>query len=537
MICLGLAFSLIALAGPAGPGEDAVGSVSFPNSGAAAAQPDFLRGMAQLHNFEYEDSAGAFRRAEQIDPGFAMAYWGEAMTKNHPIWMQQDRQAALAILERLAATAQARLAKAPTAREKAYLRALDILYGEGEKPERDRRYCEAMRELAERFPEDPDAAAFYALSLLGTAHGGRDIPVYMKTAGILEPLFCRYPQHPGIAHYLIHSCDDPAHAPLALAAARAYSQIAPGAGHAQHMCSHIFLALGMWDDVVRANEKAIAVVDRGRREKGMPDAACGHYPLWLEYGYLQQGRVREADRILSACRAQWGATASDPKIARHLDPDRSPAGSWAQMWAFRALDGRGSAPAGPAGDAGLAKFPSALLTFEFARGIEAAGRGDLGQARAASSGFDAARKEMDPELRQEGIAMDATRVEILRLELDAAIARAEARGEDAVSLARKAALLEEALPVPFGPPFVEKPADELLGEILLGAARSEDAVKAYEASLARAPRRAASLLGLARAASAAGQKEKARRAYGELQRIWEGADQIPAEVVRGASGA
>src|SRR5258708_5524860 len=176
--------------------------------------------------------------------------------------MEQDLEAARAVLNRLAPTAEERSAKAPTPREKAYMGSLELLYGRGEKAERDRAYSEAMGALSEKFPDDPDAAAFYALSLLGTAHEGRDIPTYMKAAGILEPLFYRYPQHPGIAHYLIHACDDPVHASLALPAARAYSKIAPDAGHAQHMCSHIFLALGMWDDVVRANETAISVVNR-----------------------------------------------------------------------------------------------------------------------------------------------------------------------------------------------------------------------------------------------------------------------------------
>ena len=183
----------------------AVGSVSFANSGAAAAQADFLTGVAQLHNFQYPQAAAAFQRAQALDPDFAMAYWGEAMTHNHAVWMQQDPRAARAVMEKLAATPEARAAKAPTPREKAYLRAVEILYGEGDKYDRDRRYALAMERLHADYPDDVDASCFYALALLGTSHAGRDVPTYMKAAALMEEAFEGNPQHPGAAHYLIHS--------------------------------------------------------------------------------------------------------------------------------------------------------------------------------------------------------------------------------------------------------------------------------------------------------------------------------------------
>src|SRR5580765_3458748 len=267
-----------------------LGSVSFDNSGAPAAQESFLAGLAQLHNFEYAAAADLFRRAQQIDPGFAMAYWGEAMTYNHPVWMEQDRGAARKALARMAPTREARVARAKTPREQTYLRAVEILYGDADKQACDLAYADAMAELHRAYPDDPDAAAFYALALLGTAHEGRDFTIYMRAASIVEPVFRDHPNHPGAAHYLIHSYDDPVHAPLGLRAARAYSRIAPSAGHAQHMTSHIFVALGMWDDVVTANEAAVQVVNAGRAEHGHEPGTCGHYNFWLEYGYLQQGR-------------------------------------------------------------------------------------------------------------------------------------------------------------------------------------------------------------------------------------------------------
>ncbi|HEY1416105.1 MAG TPA: hypothetical protein VGF42_09515 [Caulobacteraceae bacterium] len=158
------------------------GDVSFANSGAAAAQTAFLSGLALLHDFEYERAAEAFRRAEAADPGFAMAYWGEAMTFNHPVWFEQDLVAGRAALAKLGPTPQARAAKAPTQRERDYLAGVEILYGEGTKEARDFRYADAMAALHGAYPDDVDATALYALSLLGTCHEGRDFATYMKSA-------------------------------------------------------------------------------------------------------------------------------------------------------------------------------------------------------------------------------------------------------------------------------------------------------------------------------------------------------------------
>src|ERR1700704_5912252 len=297
-----------------------VGEVAFANSGAPAAQVDFLRGLAQLHNFEYDDAAEHFRKAEQLDPDFAMAFWGEAMTENHPVWHEQDLVTARQIFARLGATSEARLAKAPTHREKLYLHSVEILYGDGTKEERDQKYELAMADLHQRFPNDVDGASFYALAILGSAEQGRDFGTYMRAAAVLEEIFPEHPRHPGVVHYLIHCYDDPIHAPLGLRAARIYSKVAPEAAHAQHMTSHIFLSLGMWDDVVKANETAMAVVNRERQKVGKEPSWCGHINEWLEYGYLQQGRIEDARRILDGCRQtaeKAAAAASDPKSPAH----------------------------------------------------------------------------------------------------------------------------------------------------------------------------------------------------------------------------
>src|SRR5947208_4529852 len=281
-------------AGPASAQAPRLGTIDFPTSGAPAARAPFIRGVLLLHSFEYGDAARAFREAQRLDSGFALAYWGEAMTYTHPVWNEQDGNAARAALQRLAATRDARRAKAPTRREQAYLDAVEILYGDGSKAVRDTAYSLAMGRLVARFPADREAKVFYALSLLGLNQGVRDVPTYLRAAAIVDTVFRENPNHPGAAHLLIHSYDDPIHAPLALSAARAVSKIAPDAAHAQHMTTHLFLALGMWDEVVSQNELA----------SGRDHAAWTphHYTQWLGYGYLQQGRYAEALRHLERMR-------------------------------------------------------------------------------------------------------------------------------------------------------------------------------------------------------------------------------------------
>src|SRR5207248_6772689 len=209
-----VAVILLLLCPTAGVAQQGYGEVAFNNSGPAAAQSDFLLGLAQLHNFEYDDAAEHFRKGQQIAPNFAIVFWGEAMTKNHALWHEEDVAAARAILNRLGLSPAARLAKATTVREKIYLQSVEVLFSDGTKDERDRRYESVLAELHRKFPEDVDAAAFYALAILGTAEHGRDFATYMRAAAVLEEVFPQHPRHPGVVHDLIHCYDDSIHAPL-----------------------------------------------------------------------------------------------------------------------------------------------------------------------------------------------------------------------------------------------------------------------------------------------------------------------------------
>ena len=505
----------IFLLAPAAGTAQQLGSVHFPTSGTPEAQPHFEAGLLLLHSFEYEDAAARFRRAREIDPDFAMAYWGEAQTHNHPIWMRQNRDAALAVLERYAPASRERLAKVPTPRERDWIETVEILYGEGTKKTRDFRYRDAMRRLADKYPDDHEATALYALSLLGTAHDGRDFAIYMKAAAAAQRVFEENPNHPGAAHYIIHAFDDPIHAPLGLPAARVYSRIAPDASHAQHMTSHIFVAMGLWEEVVAANARARDMQDAGLARKGRRPNRCGHYTSWLHYGYLQLGRLKEAAAGMAACQERVGDA-----------PSRSEAAYFVRMRARAVIDAADWTRAG-ALSADLAAFPGLEFSHDFVDAFAAVRTGDLERARRLRSRHGDAGDQSDP------------RRGILLLELDGLLALAAGDREGGVALLEEAARQEEGLPYEFGPPATLMPPHELLATELAALGRHEEARRAWEEQLARTPKRTQALLGLARAAMALGDEVAAREAYAALAETWAGADDEVSGLgeARGGGGA
>jgi tetratricopeptide (TPR) repeat protein len=486
-----------------------VGEVAFVNSGSSAAQPEFLRGLAQLHNFEYPDAALHFRRAEEIDPTFAMAYWGEAMTKNHGIWHEQDLPAAREVLSRLGATAEERQAKALTEREKQYLATIEILYSDGTKDERDQKYETAMARLHQKYPDDVEATAFYALAILSSAEEGRDFATYMRAAAVLEEVFPQHPRHPGVVHYLIHCYDDPIHAPLGLRPARIYAQIAPDAGHAQHMTSHIFLALGMWDEVVKANETAIAVVNQQRAAAGKTPHYCGHYPYWLEYGYMQQGRVSDSRRVLESCReeAQRQATEVAAKPGATRDPDTSSIGSYAAMRANFLIDSELWQD-----DVAQSTFPArhdpwTQLTFDYADALVAWKTSHLTAAHEAFARMETEAKQANAWLDARKVDEPAERSRSLMLVEQMRALLSSQNPQDTISALQSVAARENALPLEFGPPDIYKPTEEILGESYLQLNRPAEAKKAFELDLARAPGRRLGLRGLAEAEKQQGSRQ------------------------------
>jgi tetratricopeptide (TPR) repeat protein len=543
-----------------------LGTIDFPTSGSPAAQTHFVKGVLLMHSFEYEDAREAFVEAQQADPAFAMAYWGEAMTFNHPVWQRTSPDLARAALNKLGATADARRAKAPTEKEKDWLSAIERLYGPGEKPARDLAYADAMKRMHEKYPNDDEVKSFYALAILGTSHGGRDVAIYMRAAALVEQVYAKNPQHPGAAHYLIHTYDDPVHAPLGMRFADAYSKIAPAASHALHMPSHIYFAMGLWDEASAINERSVKAADVRRGEKKLDvDARGFHALLWLVYSYAQQGRYEDARGILAQLDAaakesgsertrshlalaraawlietrKWG-DAKAPVISKGLPKDAAiselfaigfaairsgnrPMGAAAlqQMAQLMETTPVNLAPVKPA--AGAKPLPPGIKPIAPAPGpvaVPAPGtqpvapgtRHEAHQATAAT-GLPAAGASADPRVAQ-----------VMAQQLEALLLFSEGRREEALVLARQAAVVEAGLPFEFGPPVPVKPVNEQVGEMLMDLRRPKEAIEAFELSLKRNPRRALSLLGLARAARAAKDTATADRVYAELREIWKKAD-------------
>ncbi len=336
----------------------------------------------------------------------------------------------------------------------------------------------------------------------------------MRAAGLAEEVFRDNPRHPGAAHYLIHSYDDPVHAPLGVRAARAYSDIAPAASHAQHMISHIFVALGMWDEVVRANEMAVRVADERRERKGLPVDARNYHALhWLAYGYLQQGRLDDARRLLEE---MWENTEeSGSRRARYhlammrtdylVNADPSDDGIFGITVDVTDLD---------VGTAGAHHFANGWTAL--ARGDREAAERELTELRA--------RLEVMVSTDESAYAPSEQAARVLALELEALLKREAGDHEAAITRLTEATALEEAMPYEYGPPPVVKPSHELLGETLLELGRNDEARRAFEGALDRGPRRTASLLGLARTAERLGDTLTARETYALLNQIWSAAD-------------
>lgn len=548
--------------------DQELGTIDFPTSGSPAAQPHFIKGVLLMHSFEYDDAREAFVAAQNADPAFAMAYWGEAMTYNHPVWQRTSPDLARAALAKLAPTAEARRAVAPTEKEQGWIGAVERLYGAGEKLARDLSYADAMKTMHERYPNDDEVKSFYALAILGTSHGGRDVSIYMRAAALVEQVYSKNPQHPGAAHYLIHAYDDPVHAPLGLRYADAYSKIAPDASHALHMPSHIYVAMGMWHESGSINERSVKAADARREARKLEvDQRGFHALLWLVYSYTQQGRYEDARGVLAQIEVaakesgsertrshlalaraawlietrKWGeakapvpstdlakGTAIADLFAIGFAAVRSgnragAANAMAQMAAVMAETPVNGAPvrSTPGGTAKpgirpIAPGPRAVPgPGPQAPGTEAPHQ----HAPQAATGLPTAGGGADPRIPQ-----------VMAQQLEAAILFSEGRREEALVLARQAAVVEAGLAFEFGPPVPVKPVNEQVGEMLMDLRRPREAMEAFELSLKRTPGRALSLLGLARAAAAARDAATAQRAYRELREVWRKADKTLPEL-------
>ncbi len=507
-----------------------LGDISFPTTTKSdQAQKAFIEGMLLLHLFEYPFAQEKFQRAQQLDPGFSMAYWGEAMTYNHPIWDEQKQDVALATLGRLGNSPEARQSSTSSQKEKDYLAALDLLYGDGPKTDRDRAYMQHMQQMAANYPDDHEVQLFYALSIFGASAGVRDVPAYMRSTAISQGVFYANRDHPGAAHYLIHGVDDPIHAPLGLEAARALAVMAPDAGHSQHMTSHIFTAVGMWDDVISANKSAVLVQNKMRVSRDQPARHWGHYNFWLLYGLLQQGRHDEAATLLRAAYKEAIDSGAVPKDPLELDADRSQIGSLVQMWARYMVETHGKDREMATWTFNMGGAFDPMLTYHYVQAFDAAHWATPEAAGKHLHDFQA----LKTQLREAILAMERQaptdlvyldRLSVMDLEIQATIALAEAKNDKALEYAREASRLEGEMPFAFGPPFVDLPSAELLGGILLQLGHYDEAVEAFNTQGERTRLKVLPMLGLARAEEARGNKAVAAHTREMLNSIWVKAD-------------
>ena len=461
----------------------ALGTVEFPVSCSARAQESFTRGVALLHSFTYEESAEAFRDAAAKDAGCAMAHWGLAMTEYHQMW---PPYAGPAELKRGSAEIEAaRALKPPTGREKNYVAALGVFYDGWEQrghAVRAEAYRNAMQCLHERNPKDQEAAVFYALALIATASPeDKTYANQREAAALLEPVFAANADHPGVPHYLIHAYDNPVLAAQGVAAARAYSKIAPDLSHALHMPSHIFTRLGMWEESISSNIAAAAAARR-HRDRGEEL----HAQDYLTYAYLQLGRNGEAE-----------------KIRDHLPPapvNANPTSLFKFNYAKAAIRARCALEQqhweeaeNLAPEAGVQAQVAAISHWAAALG--AAHTGNLAAARRQTEEV----RRLSAELTEKGDSYWAQQTAILGEEAGGWLALADHRTYDALRLLRMAAEHEDATEKHSVTPGAIRPARELLGDLLMEMHQPKEALAAYEKVLGLAPGRRNAMQGAAEA--------------------------------------
>jgi tetratricopeptide (TPR) repeat protein len=489
-----------------------LGTVDFPTSCRPEVAGTFTRSVALLHSMGYGEARRGFESVAEKDPACGMAHWGIAMTYYHPIWAPPTPPELAA---GSASAAKAANLGAKTERERAYISAIGAFYRDADRLDhraRAQAFRQAMEDLVRRFPDDHEATIFHALTLLATASpSDTTFANQRKAAEILNALLPKHPDHPGIAHYVIHSFDYPALAEAALPAAHAYARIAPSSPHALHMPSHIFTRLGLWRESIASN---IDSAEAGRRlvAKTRPGAASFdtlHALDYLEYAYLQIDDQAKARSVVEeAARAK---AFDEPNFAAGYALAAIPA-----RWALERRDWKAAAALElPAIELRWQQYPYVPAVTHFAQAIGAARIGQLERARGALQKL----QQIHADLVKSPIPGPydwAGHVESMRLAAAAWLARANGRDDEALELGRSAADLDEKTGKHPVTPGSVLPPRELLGDMLLETNRPAEALAEYEAALRQAPRRFNSLYGAARAAERAGKADRAAKLYREL---------------------
>ena len=499
----------------AAPSSISLGTVNFPSSCTPAAQKAVEQGVALLHSFQYQQVEQAFTRATEQDPHCAIAYWGKAMGLYHQLW---DFPTEATLHDGLQDVQQGKKLAQGTDLERAYLAAAAAFYQNNPKLshiERRRAYSEAMARLHQKFRNDDEGAAFYALSLVALAEeGDQEVANRKQAIAILQPLFHKHPDNPGMAHYLIHATDTPQLASQGLEAARAYAKIAPASSHALHMPSHIFVRLGLWQECINSNLVAAkAAADATRAH--LADSGYEFHALdFLDYAYLQSGQDSKARALLEELKSVPGATAED--IADHQAVTAARNALESHQWK----------------QAAALPIPKVKLLWQdntyFARVIGAARSGDVAGARQDLDKLKeiiVARNAHHKEMGYGGHAGEA----VDQIEAEAWLAFAEGKSDAALKSVETAVKREEEE----GVGYDRLPAREMEADMLLELKRPAEALAAYKAALRDSPRRFNSLYGAARAAELAGNAAEAREYYATLVQSCEpGADRTELQTAR-----
>jgi len=514
-----------------------LGHAHMDLSCAPGVSADFDRSLALLHNFWYARALTAFTDVARRDPDCAIAYWGAAMTYNHPFWdapTKAEEAAAWALVQKGLG------AKRKSPRDTAYLAAVAALYkdaGAAPKSARDQAYAEAMAAAYKSHPDD-ETKLFYGLAVLGTVkEGTKGFERQRLAARLFEEVYEKNPRHPGVLHYLIHVYDDPAHAADGLKAARAYAKAAPAVPHAQHMPSHIFTRLGYWAESATTNENAWRTSEADVARAGESGAYRDFHALnYLQYAYLQLGRFRDAQRVTGIIEAQYQAlpnkkTAPDtPDLqARHVRgrtiyalPDRVVYGHFDMLTRLIVETGDWSAVETIPLVAPSRDFQAMKLHLEV---MAAARRRDPTAARAAADQIERLASESGQHpLAQTIITLQAKEARGLA---------AHAAGDESgvIEMMNAALAIEDGIDALSQPPYPIVPAHELYGTILMEMNRPAEALKQFMETLKRTPGRPIPIYGLARAAEALGDSQTARARYNEFRDVWKDADKDRPELV------
>ncbi len=514
-----LAFTMLLLAGaPVAAAHDGerLGSVRFSVSCAPAVQGDFERAVALLHSFWYEEAEKAFTTITTKDPGCAMGYWGIAMSVYYPLWQPPSP----AMLQKGVAALEKTRGLTATPREKDYVAAIQSYYRDSDTVDHRTRavaYEKAMAQLFARYPNDREAAVFYALALNATAAPtDKTYASQLKAGAILEKVYAEQPDHPGVAHYIIHSYDYPPLAARGLVAARGYAKIAPSVPHAQHMPAHIFTRLGLWQESIDSNRSSANAGKAyyARLGKDTVWDQTLHALDYIVYAYLQTGQDRQARMVLE-----------ELNTMQRAEPE-----SFVAAYAYAAIPARVALEQHRWSEAAALspgskvfpwdRFAWAEAITSFARAVGAARRGDPVQARAEAQKLEGYRASL--------VAANQTywaeQVDIQQRAAAAWAARAEGKTDEALKLMRAAAALEDSTEKHPVTPAPVIPARELLGEMLLDLNQPGQALVEFQASAAREPNRLNGLFGAARAAELSGNTALANTLYTQLVALCARAD-------------